>query len=352
MIPIIKRLSQIDSIRAIAILSVVMIHVSGAYAAGSSIAFYFNQLVRYAVPIFIILSGFSLYYADLNRAQDPCLIFYGKRLKKIFIPYVVWSLLFLLYFWATAGKSVSLLSIPKILLYGQASYHLYFIIIIMQLYLLYPLLRMLFKRFAGIITAITFIITIYYQTQIYLSALKIHLPVVHVIFDDYMVIFTWAFYFTLGMYLAKKPGIIQFSSKHRIWTVVVWIFSFGILILDSKITGTFDLSIRPSVMLFSVASFFFIYQVSDFIKRGLPVIEKMLGWVSDNSFFIYFSHAMILSAIIKYLKPGPVGVIFNGGPGMILLFIVTALLTFVLARVVAFIPFNVYLGLKGSKAKQ
>ena len=344
-----KRLSQIDSIRAIAILSVIMIHVSGPYAAGNRIAYYINQLVRYAVPIFVILSGFSLYYSDLNRANDPCLVFYGKRLKKIFIPYVIWSLLFILYFRVTSGKSVNLMSIPRTLLYGQASYHLYFIIIIMQLYLLYPLLRMLFKRFSGLVTAITFIITLYYQIQIYLYAMKIRLPIIHLIFDDYMVIFTWIFYFTFGMYLAKKPKILQFGLKHKILTIIVWCFSLGVLILDSRLTGTYDLSIRPSVILFSLASFFFFYQIGDFIKNGIPGIEKVLGYISDNSFFIYFSHAMILSVILKYIKPGPVGVIFNGGAGMILLFIFTSLLTFLLVRVAAFIPFNAYLGLKGSK---
>jgi surface polysaccharide O-acyltransferase-like enzyme len=344
-----KRLKEIDSIRAIAIISVIVIHVSGAYASGSRVAYYINQLMRYAVPVFVMLSGFSLYYADMNRPWDSCLQFYAKRLKKVFIPYIIWSLLYILYSWISSGKAPRVDSIPMTLLHGQASYHLYFIIIIMQLYLLYPLLRVLFRKHAGHALAVSFIISFYYQLRIYLSALNVHLPAFHILFDDYMVLFTWGFYFVFGMYLAAKPGILRFFRENKILAVISYLVSLTVLILDSRATGTYDLSIRPSVMLYSLAAFFLILLACDLTGARLPMGERVLGWISRKSFFIYFSHAMILSILIKYVKPLPIGSVFNRWTGMIALLITTSLLTFLLTWICSFIPRNSVIGLDESR---
>ena len=65
-----KRNEQIDFARVVAMLSVVMIHVSAPYINNSSIysvanmnlAFILNQVTRFAVPLFILISVLEMLY--------------------------------------------------------------------------------------------------------------------------------------------------------------------------------------------------------------------------------------------------------------------------------------------------
>lgn len=88
-----KRIKELDFTRVIAMFAVVMIHVTSTYINQDSsfilfdmnLAFILNQVSRFSVPLFIVLSGISLGFS--KPIGDP-LLFYKKRLVKIGIPYV------------------------------------------------------------------------------------------------------------------------------------------------------------------------------------------------------------------------------------------------------------------------
>lgn len=90
-----KRIKELDFTRVIAMFAVVMIHVTSTYINQDSsfilfdmnLAFILNQVSRFSVPLFIVLSGISLGFS--KPIGDP-LLFYKKRLVKIGIPYLFW----------------------------------------------------------------------------------------------------------------------------------------------------------------------------------------------------------------------------------------------------------------------
>lgn len=347
-----KRLTEIDSIRAVVALSVIMIHVSGIYVAFSSTAYFANQLTRFAVPFFILLSGFSLYYSDINRKPESYFSFLGKRLKKIAIPYVIWTFLFMLYHMIVNNKTYSIKEIPEILLFAQAHYHLYFVIIIVQLYLIYPFLRKFFEKHHRLILWVSLVISLYYQTSVYLSLMKINLlPLIPMGLQPHMVVFTWIFFFVLGMELAKGSEALNTVIRHRWLLGLGWAASLGLVFIDGKLTHTFESSIRPSVMVYVVLSFYFFYSLSNALKAGFPKLEAALSWLSGQSYFIYFFHAMVLSFMVKYLQKGPLAFLFSRGLGMGILFVLVTVLTILSAFVVSFLPFQSYLGCKKVKLK-
>lgn len=141
-----KRNEQIDFARVVAMLSVVMIHVSAPYINNSSIysvanmnlAFILNQVTRFAVPLFILISGTAL---ELSESCGKTYYFYMNRILKIGIPYVVWTTVYFVYNFHSNWESASVGSYIRALLLGQGASHLYFIIVIAQLYLLYPFLK-------------------------------------------------------------------------------------------------------------------------------------------------------------------------------------------------------------------
>lgn len=133
-----QRIKELDLIRTVAIASVLMIHTSSFYvwfAKDFSWAGYFlyYAATSFSVPLFITLSGILLGLSTRAKGQN-----YFTTLKRRFIyiciPYVAWSIFYLLY----QNQPLTLPTLLSHLAKGSAFFHLYFLSIIIQLYVLSP----------------------------------------------------------------------------------------------------------------------------------------------------------------------------------------------------------------------
>ena len=107
------KIAWANNLRAAATIAVIFIH-SSSYLTGSfgqisqsywMISIVINTLVRWAVPVFVMLTG-SFVLANYNNQPRP---FFIKAFKKIIIPFLIWSMLYLLYYnWeALLGNSIT-----------------------------------------------------------------------------------------------------------------------------------------------------------------------------------------------------------------------------------------------------
>ena len=101
-----------------------------------------NQVGRFTVSIFVILSGFALAKSEEKRPFD-LKIFFQRRLWRIVPPYIYFTLLnvvgrsqFLAADWLERGQQIW-----QAIAAGLGDYHLYFLGIIFQCCVIYPLLR-------------------------------------------------------------------------------------------------------------------------------------------------------------------------------------------------------------------
>jgi len=128
-------------LKGICILGVILIHLTATCTEMSRFGGLFHALVllnslsRFAVPLFIVFSGF---YLSLNARNERAIPFYRRTLKFLLIPYLLYSLLYAL-LQGLAGVRPTRLLFD--ILRGSAAPHLWFGLLIMQLYLLHPLLR-------------------------------------------------------------------------------------------------------------------------------------------------------------------------------------------------------------------
>jgi len=142
----------LDNSRVIAIFAVVFLHVATGVVIGSDIGTkswwignLYDSLVRWCVPVFVMISGALL--LDPSKKED-LRTFYLKRLSRISIPILFWSALFLL--WATLkgtikGEPLSLVDLATRLLSGKPYFHMWFLYMIITLYLFTPFFRRLLK---------------------------------------------------------------------------------------------------------------------------------------------------------------------------------------------------------------
>lgn len=337
-----QRMREMDFIRAVSALSIIAIHVTGVYTYTSRGAYFINQLVRFAVPVFILISGLLLTLSGYNfTGITGYLKFISKRINKIIIPYFIWSILYILFkmrddlspIWSDPGNF--LLETGRKLLYGSGHVHLYFIIIILQLYFLFPVLTYLMKRWSRAVLSFSFILTLIFQTGIYLQLMKIIIFPVFLL-PNYMFFPTWIFYFAFGIYFAGNLETRRDWISHKTTLLsVIWAASFVLLIVDSRYTNTFDESIKPSVMLYSIASFLFMYAVAIKLKNSKLWLLKILDWVSYQSFLIYLSHLLVIKIIILLSKhPAGTG-IWTGFAGMLALYAAGTLGTCLFAYVMS-----------------
>jgi len=87
-----KKVEELDAARVVSMLAVIAIHVTAPYIGadsdfllgGMNLAYIINQAARFAVPLFVLLSG-----ASLGLGKDlPAGQFYRRRVVKLGIPYV------------------------------------------------------------------------------------------------------------------------------------------------------------------------------------------------------------------------------------------------------------------------
>ena len=141
------RLFNIDLLKIICCISVIIIHVSANYINDiknyKNEMFYINLLnsiTRFAVPCFIMISG---YFAISNRKKDNYITFYKKKVKTIIIPMIIFTLIYLIIaiFNIVLGNSErTFKSLFVTLITGELEYHMWYLYMIIPIYIITPLL--------------------------------------------------------------------------------------------------------------------------------------------------------------------------------------------------------------------
>ena len=143
----------IDNLRGICMLGVIGIHIGRLALAPNNFTLYLllEILSRYSVPSFFFISGYGLACTDkglLSGSRLNYIDFMKKRLRGAGLPYLSWSLFYMLYFWLILPPgfvSWNPLHVAYVLFFGLGCYHLYFMVILLWFYASYPLWRQLLR---------------------------------------------------------------------------------------------------------------------------------------------------------------------------------------------------------------
>jgi len=148
-----ERIAALDVLRGLAIAAVVARHVSWRMLTPETLASPGGPLVAavhlasgYGVPLFVAVSTFSLVWRHAGPLGGPAgyLGFLRSRAVRLLPAYLLWSIVSL------AAHDVSLLldpaTVASTLLAGTADVQFYFVPMIFELFVLWPLLRPLLRR--------------------------------------------------------------------------------------------------------------------------------------------------------------------------------------------------------------
>ena len=341
------RLYYVDFIRVIGMYSIILIHVTSIFCPDNSTAYIINQFSRFGVPIFFILSGISLYHTYPIIDKKNISTYYKKRFITIVIPYLLWIIIYFVYEYRHNIEELftieALYTVLQSIFLGKR--HLYFLIIMIQFYIIYPLIAKIIslKKYDKLIIISSLIITLYLNLAAFLMRWYINITPFGDLAYLYLSVFSWLFYFILGIYFVKfNEKIKVFVNKNKGIILCLWVIMLMALIMESKLSNTYGSSIKPTVFIYSILSFFIFYYLSEVIVKHAPI--NILTWLSSQSFFVFLSHILVMELLKTYMFLANINI-----GSFILKGLLICVLSIIGAYVLQYIPFTEYLGVKKVK---
>lgn len=289
----------LDALRALAIVMVVAVHtVSNLMykyntlpAAWWWIANIVDSLSRACVPLFVMVSGALLLAPE---REESLRVFFGKRLRKVLLPFLIWTVVYVLwrlfYHQETLSAGDILTGFYEGTLYG----HLWFVYMLLGLYLATPLLRALVRganeRTLRYFIGLWFIIVSLVPLANLLTGAA---PGV-----GFVVATGYTGYFVLGFVLHRspvRPGAGWAAAAGAAALVTMFGTYWITLRNGGQYDGLFYDYLSPNVIIMTVFLFM--------LARSLPweamlqrsrAVKLTLTALSSTSYSIYLMHVLVL----------------------------------------------------------
>jgi len=146
-----QRLDHVDAMRPVKQFGVVSTHTLLFFApvgAGLSVGAAL-QLLHVTREAFLFISACMIAYSFRDVLQFELRPYWRRRITSVGIPYLCWTLIyFLITFHGTTGSVASRLDHLAYLV-GTGYYQLYFLVVLLEFYAVFPLLLILLRRTAG-----------------------------------------------------------------------------------------------------------------------------------------------------------------------------------------------------------
>ena len=146
-----RHIHEIDIIRILTFASVIGVHTTSHTVGDDDVPLHILlALLHFTREPFFWITGFVLMWSYFHKPL-PMRKFWPRRFLLVGVPYLVWSFIYMLiydYPRTHADPSVGgfIIDYIRVVLTGDAWYHLYFLIVTMQVYLLVPVIAWLVKR--------------------------------------------------------------------------------------------------------------------------------------------------------------------------------------------------------------
>lgn len=282
---------------------VILIHVLSEGVSGftrgtfpSALFFCVSRLVSFAVPAFIFSSGMKLCmkFRD-NKLNYPA--FLWGRIKKIYLPYLLWTVIYYLFcVYRLHYFAFNFSDLLKYLLNGEISAQFYFILVIMQFYLLMPLWLLLCRKCSNIILLL-FGIILTIAAKILLAGWAYN----DRIFLSYLIF--WLAGCCAGLKGAKN--LYEWLNKRKAICYLGWLIfaafhvTLQYLSYCGKITYFYS---EPLMVLFSLFSTAGFYLLIAEITPKLPArLKGTLRQTANASYYIFLIHCLIILMVNQAL---------------------------------------------------
>ncbi len=289
-----KSTDWLDSVRWLATIAVITIHVVAPYLyqygqisnTDWNIYNLIDSLSRFAVPFFVMLSGALLLNRSITLTD-----FLKKRFIRILIPFLFWTFAYSIYHFCKSGgiQSTNYLNYFLSSLVDGASYHLWYIYMLIGLYLAIPILNKWVLN-ADSNSVLYFLLIWFLGLTINFFDLNLHKDFSLTIFTGYLG------YLILGYYIAHRS--FKFNS-YLLLAIFAASIAFTFLatlyypIANGMFNGKYYQYLSINIVIASAALFMLVK--NSFSSRGF-YLDK-IKYCNKYGFGVYLVHVFVLDAL-------------------------------------------------------
>lgn len=314
-----------DLLRATASTVVVITHCVNAWVrdfyrthdflSPGALAVLLDQFSRFTVPAFFLLSGYALTARQIANPLTP-LQFYRRRMPRILAPFFLWSFISSFRHWGfferlpwkeNPGEAIA--RFADLLFLKGFDYQYYFLIVIFQFYLVFPLIFRLARGRSLLVITLLAQLAVMSPVESYYRLMGWQLPPLW----SYLLLF-FAFYCVAGAHAAWNPGWLS-GVLARLTRVQAWVLWTGALALVTaefwinigvlgKSLGHSDHFNRWVVIAYCAASFLLLLRHRDWLKARVYDATRwrwFFAGVAPFSFFVYLAHTHVLRLADRFL---------------------------------------------------
>ena len=291
----------ISNLRVTATIGVILLHVSSAITgqfglintADWWIGNIYESFVRFCVPVFVMLTGALLLPQEISIS-----LFLRKRLKRVIIPFLFWSIIYVIAYTLIDyfnGEKITFTYFTNKLINGLlngSAFHLWYVYMLIGLYLVIPILSKWIRNCTE--KEIGYFLSVWFISTMILSKFESLRNITPIYYTGYIG------YLVLGYYLSTK----SFSDIFNVKKVSSSLFFLGVVItiagtyLFSAKQGFFSHSfydyLTPNVLLAS-SGLFLLFRHKKEGKNN--ILNKVISVIDKYSYGIFLTHILTLSSL-------------------------------------------------------
>lgn len=324
------KFNEFDILKGMALLALVLQHtIAGTFyqpdinEISLNIGTTFLGLIRFAVPLFIFITGLVLFHHYGDKLEYKS--YYKKGLIQIIVPYIAWTAFYFIWTSLINGSTPmntyeQFKTIINLSVSGQAAYHLWFMVIIIAFYLLFPIFKLILSNQRTFITNLTVVIISFIINILLLYALSNGLiksdnPKLGFIFNNLdRNIFFWIFYFLfggfVGLYYEKLKVFVGKLVLPLLFLVAVsmyYVYSEVANINSAFTENNYTLSaqvtapLKPFTLILCTMLIILLFYTATRLPSKSPRLTSMFATSGRYALGAYFIHAFILSLSNDYV---------------------------------------------------
>ncbi|MDO5396708.1 MAG: acyltransferase [bacterium] len=296
-----KRKSEISYMNVFFCMGVILIHVlSDAVtdlphdAAAYTVIYNVWRMLTCAVPGFIFLSGLKLSLKPITDYKR----FYLRRVTSVLIPYLIWMPIYYYFSWKwhyypEIGVKDFFIKLAD----GTSTAHFYFIIVILQFYIMMPLWQLITKKLPALpVLIVCAVITCWSQAWLPVIAENngITLPVTNDrLFINYLL--AWACGCYCGAYYDKAAAMVK-KLRYLIYAVFLILAAADLSFVHYvNKTGEIYLQLYYVNSAYAIAAIFAVMAVMIRLSERIGM-GSCAALLDRSSYYIYLVHLLVLMA--------------------------------------------------------
>ncbi len=323
-----NRESWADLARILATFLIILVHTSGINQI-SNLNYYssllYSSLGYLGAPLFFILSGYFLL-----PKKESAKTFYKKRLNRILLPWISWSLILsFIQIYPSSNYSVFIF-VSK---FKESLQAFWFLPLLVCLYLLTPFLRNLLNNSSK--KEILLMLTLWFLAFSFFPY-SLNSQAFPYAADNGLVRQTFGFigFYIFGFYLFlnSKEKINKYFHLLSFLVLIISTITLSVLIQSKNINLQIIHYLSPTIVLASISFSFFLLSMFKKIKLSKKAVS-LIANISGMSLGIYLLHDVILSRVITgYIFVSPVK-FYAGFMNAILVMLISIIILFVVSKI-------------------